>query len=408
MIKNILARFLGRKHTKRPVTRSNQARTGGRTLTMESLEGRELMAVAVVGRTFKEFEFAGPVSLSGNISGRYGTQPVSGRLNGNLNITGEINYTSQADGVGQVAATGPVNAMIYGYGNLPALNMDGSTEPGGLVETAGKFNATLPADGPAGPATLNGAINTKDFSAKGTIQFTLYDTIIVRGNWSGRLSPVDPQPLDVTTTAQWDPVKFGTVDVDVTAAGSVQKAANRNAAVATVNVYWGNDAGVAIRRLPDVIPVLWNQATGSYEISNLPSAPALATKLILVTKYGTVSKTLTLDLPARPTVSISNVAITPPAVGTGDAVFTVSLSGPTLSTVKVKFSVLNGTAVKGEDFTAKNGTLTFLPGGPTTQSIIVKAKRDATPGSEEFFVQLGPPTWASLDGTGRGTGTISF
>lgn len=401
----LLGRGLKRGAKGRTTTRQG-ARRGERRLTIESLEGRKLLAVATIERTFKDFDFAGPVTLTGNLTGRYGSNPVNGRFSGNLSIDGNLDYSSPLDGVGEASAVGPVSGSVIGFGTLPPLTLDGETPEDGLTETNGKFTAVLPAQGSLGPVTLNGTINTRDWSATGTIKFTLNGTINGSGTWRGTLAPENPTPLTVDVVAQWDPVKFGTVDVNVTAGGSVQNAATRSTAVATVRFFWASSTGGKLRTLPDTIPVLWNQATGSYEVSNLSAPPTTATKLLVETKYGTTTKTTLLDLPARPTISISNVSVTPPTTGTVDAVFTVSLSGPTLSNVTVRFATANGTAIQNQDFLNRTGTLTFTPGGPTTQTIAVKVRRDTTVANEEFYLQLSRATWGTIDGTGRGVGSI--
>jgi len=196
------------------------------------------------------------------------------------------------------------------------------------------------------------------------------------------------------------------VDVHVDAGGSVQKAATRTTAVATVNVYWGNAAGAKLTKLADTIPVLWNQAGGNYEVSKLPVPPALATKLIFETKYGATTNSVSLDLPARPSISISSVSVTPPATGFGDAVFNVTISGETAFPVTVKYTTVNGTAVRGQDFTSRTGFLTFVPGGPLTQTITIKVKKDTTIANQDFYVQLSAPTWGTIAGTGKGVGHI--
>jgi len=377
-----------------------------RRLTVESLEGRELLAVAILSRSWKELEFSGPATVSGNLSGKYGTQPVSGRFNGSMTLSGDLKYSSPTDAVGQGAAVGTVNGSITGYGALPTLNLNGDTGPGGMNEVAGRFSAVLPPSGALGVTTLTGTINTSNLTASGAISFTLYTTIRGNGSWSANVAPTNPEPLTVTTTAQWDAVKPGVIDVEILAGGSVQKAATRATPVATVSVYWGTAAGVRLTKLPDSIPILWNQAEGSYEISKLPVPPATAAKLLVVTTVGTTTNTVALDLPAPPTISISSVSVTPPATGFGDAVFTVTLSGNTAFPVSVNYATVNGTAVRKQDFTAKSGVLTFLPGESLTQTITIKVRKDATVANQNFGVQLSNAKWGTLDGTGKGIGSI--
>lgn len=89
------------------------------------------------------------------------------------------------------------------------------------------------------------------------------------------------------------------------------------------------------------------------------------------------------------------------------ATFTVSLSGEYDRPVTVNFATANGTAVAGEDYVAKSGTLTFDPGQPTTQQITVQVNDDLTPEWDETFqVNLSTPdSYAQLTRS-TATGTI--
>jgi hypothetical protein len=123
-----------------------------------------------------------------------------------------------------------------------------------------------------------------------------------------------------------------------------------------------------------------------------------------------VDSDVVLDLPARPTISISDMMINLPATGsvsTGTMTFTVSLSGPTLAPVRVRYGTVNGTAVSGQDFSSRSGTLTFNPGGPLTQTFTISVRRDTVVSTEDFFVQLSSASWGTLAGTGRAKGTIN-
>ena len=106
-------------------------------------------------------------------------------------------------------------------------------------------------------------------------------------------------------------------------------------------------------------------------------------------------------------LKIDSVSVAEPVKGTMNAVFTVTLQGNRLAPVTVKYQTVDGTAKNKDDFTAVSGTLTFTPGGPTTQKITVKIKRDKEVGDEWFFVQLSQPTYATLStDSGQGIGTI--
>ena len=59
------------------------------------------------------------------------------------------------------------------------------------------------------------------------------------------------------------------------------------------------------------------------------------------------------------------------------AVFQVTLTGATDMPVTVAYTTANGTALAGTAYTAQSGTLTFTPGGPTTQTVVVNVSGSA-------------------------------
>ncbi|HEX5862454.1 MAG TPA: Calx-beta domain-containing protein, partial [Nocardioides sp.] len=105
-----------------------------------------------------------------------------------------------------------------------------------------------------------------------------------------------------------------------------------------------------------------------------------------------------------PGVSINNVSKLEGWLSPNVYNFTVSLSAPSPETVTVPWSTASGLALAGSDFTGQSGTLTFLP-GQTVQTVAVSVIGDlAVEGTEDFFVNLGAPSNATLtDGQGMGT-----
>ncbi len=99
---------------------------------------------------------------------------------------------------------------------------------------------------------------------------------------------------------------------------------------------------------------------------------------------------------ARPQVSMDDISLTKPNVGTTNAVFTVSLAAPSSQTITVPYATTNGTATGGIDYVPQSGTITFLP-GVTTQTLAVVIKGNTVPGpAEDFFVSLSSPANAAL------------
>jgi Calx-beta domain/PQQ-like domain len=113
-----------------------------------------------------------------------------------------------------------------------------------------------------------------------------------------------------------------------------------------------------------------------------------------------------------PTIRIDDVWVVEGSSGTWDQSVTVTLSASSSSTVSVPWSTADGSAIAGQDYVTRTGTVIFPP-GVTTQTLSVGIIGDTitnewiptTPRDEAFFVQLGTPTNATLL-KGRATVTI--
>ncbi len=108
-----------------------------------------------------------------------------------------------------------------------------------------------------------------------------------------------------------------------------------------------------------------------------------------------------------PTLTINDVSVIEGNSGTTNAVFTVTLSPASLSTVTVVATTANNTATTGSDYTATGPTtLTFAP-GVLTQTFSVPVLGDTNQESTEtFFVNLTSPVNAVI-GDAQGVGTIT-
>lgn len=106
-----------------------------------------------------------------------------------------------------------------------------------------------------------------------------------------------------------------------------------------------------------------------------------------------------------PGVVINNVAKNEGWLANNLYNFTVSLLTASAQTVTVPYSTASGSAASGSDFVGQAGTLTFLP-GETSKTVTVPVNGDlAVEGLEEFFVNLGAPSNATI-ADGQGVGTI--
>ena len=149
------------------------------------------------------------------------------------------------------------------------------------------------------------------------------------------------------------------------------------------------------------------------ELSDAVYDAAGADELALAITNDTGTGTITDDEPA-PTMSIDSPAAVDEDLGTIS--FTVSLSGAADKPVTVDFTTVDGTALAGSDYTAKSGTLTFMPGDPLTQTIVVTVLDNSIfEQTESFTVALSAAVYdaggANLalgftGGLDTGTGTI--
>ena len=105
-------------------------------------------------------------------------------------------------------------------------------------------------------------------------------------------------------------------------------------------------------------------------------------------------------------LSIADQAILEGNSGTTALQFEVTLSPSSSSVVTVTYNTVNGSAIAGSDYTAKNGMLTYQP-GETSKFISVDILGDIVDEglSENFTVQLSNPVNATL-ADGQATGTI--
>jgi hypothetical protein len=103
---------------------------------------------------------------------------------------------------------------------------------------------------------------------------------------------------------------------------------------------------------------------------------------------------------ALPTITVADAAATEGANGTTtNLVFTVTLSEARATPVTVNYSTADDTALAGQDYTARTGTVTFAPLS-TTQTITIPILGDAiNDPNETFTLNLSAPIGATLTET---------
>jgi large repetitive protein len=109
---------------------------------------------------------------------------------------------------------------------------------------------------------------------------------------------------------------------------------------------------------------------------------------------------------AQPTLSVDDVTRAEGDTGTTAFTFTVTLSGPSSSTVTVGYATADGTATAGSDYAATSGTLTFSP-GQTSKTVTVQVAGDTVhEATETFTLDLSGATGAAIADS-QGLGTIA-
>lgn len=109
---------------------------------------------------------------------------------------------------------------------------------------------------------------------------------------------------------------------------------------------------------------------------------------------------------AGPRLAIGDATVHEGDVGTRPAVFTISLSQPTTSTVTVNYATVAGTA-SAADFVPRSGTVSFAP-GTISRTVKVAANADTSlrEPDETFTVKLSAASGATLTDK-KGLGTIA-
>lgn len=108
-----------------------------------------------------------------------------------------------------------------------------------------------------------------------------------------------------------------------------------------------------------------------------------------------------------PTLSIDSVSANEGNAGNTPFTFTVTLSAASATPVTVSYATADGSATSASsDYLPASGVLTFVPGGPLSQTITVDVVGDlAVEVNEIFTVTLSSPSGATLAAS-QGTGTI--
>ncbi len=346
--------------------RGDRPRRGrARALRLEPLEERALLSVTVLSEAFKAVEFTAPGKLAGDLSVS-GTQVA---FRGEARLTGMVAYDKVDHGV-----IGDHGATLSASGNWGVDILSGTWDLSGHVESIedqnGLLSGTAVVDqshvrGPLA-ADLKGTYQVADAAVFDFSDFSLDLKLSgPQGSlaFTGSLAPTETKRFDVVVAPTWGD---NGVNVAVTVPGRVHQAATRAAPVTQIELYWAQGAKL-LSALDDKIPVYWNEASGSYTVTDLPPAPAKATGLAFVAKFDGVTRSVTLPLLA---VAATSVAEGNDPQNGNQAVFPVTLARPYAEPVTVWYTTVDGSAKAGVDFQANTGAI-VIPAGETTGSIQV-------------------------------------
>ncbi len=380
---------------------------------MESLEQRALLSVTGIGNeTFKAFGF----TASGTVVSDFETYGYDIHLSGKATLSkGVLTYTGFDNGELTNTATLSGGGTYRATGQNP--NFGGSWKIGGatddLVDHAGVLSGSVVIDSssmtiptqPTQKDIFNGTYTLSDATFD-TTDFSV-DMVLTSGEYvltyHGKLSPAG-SAFGVGVTPSWNADGSVDVDVDVTGKPHTTTTADRSVPVTNIEMYWAKGTTYSKRignALPDAIPVYWNEASGSYTVSDLPDAPAGATHLLFVATYD--KKTKVFALPYAASIAAPQ---TPVQEGDGseaqpnEAVFTVTLPHASEQDVTVWYSTVKGKTDKATgtlgatpgvdygDLAGKNKEVAgsvVIPAGETEGTIRVPILGDTTFETDETF-----------------------
>ena len=146
---------------------------------------------------------------------------------------------------------------------------------------------------------------------------------------------------------------------------------------------------------------------------NLHNAPARTTAISHTASgadygsaRGSVAVTITDD-ESTPTISIEDARLIEGDSGEADLSFTVTLSPPADRFIGVELTTADGTAMAGQDYTARRVRSGFAAGSTETMIAVKVLGDELDEGDETFTATLSRPTGGSALGRASATGTIT-
>ena len=159
-------------------------------------------------------------------------------------------------------------------------------------------------------------------------------------------------------------------------------------------------AGSDYRAVPPMVLTFTpGQTQQTVTVTVNPEPAGAAVKTFLVNLFDPNGATIvagqatgTINPPVAATLAIASATVIANARATTEASFVVTLSAPAAQPVSVAYATADGTAMAGVDYVAGSGSLTFMPGQPLAQTIMVQVKAEPQYDvSKTFTVNLSSP-----------------
>ncbi len=298
-------------------------------------------------------------------------------------------------GVSTSAAT--CNGVLYATGSVFAVHVYWGTSDGG-TNAAAWANTNFMGSYADAPAT-NVSLQIDELLPGTVYYYTFRSSNMAETNWA---SPSE----SFITVGQ--PTVSNAPATDVTDSVATLNGSLNGTYSADVTVYWGlsdggtnagawsnaTDVGTTLLGVFSTTQTVW--AGGEYYYR------CYATNSV-GDDWADTSDTFTTRLAG---VSIGDVTVTEKDGATVDAVFAVTIPGPSVSNITVNYVSANGTAIAGSDYVATTGVVGILSGQTSTQVVVtVNGDTEYENPPETFSVQLSSPVACTIVDD-RGTGTI--
>jgi Calx-beta domain len=301
--------------------------------------------------------------------------------------TGIITIEVAASKVGNPRAGDIIGALLA---RTFAGNGNETVKSQSAIDTTGALGSVNPYTGAS--YMVVGNLSCQSVSTPATPTLSISDVTVAEGN-SGTTDANFTVTLSAASSSAVT-VKYDTADGTATTANS-----DYQSATGTLTFTPGQTTKtITVKVNGDTTPE--SNETFAVNLSNPTNATIADGQGV-----GTITNDDSPPAGTQPSLSTNDVTVTEGNSGTIDAIFTVTLSSVSSSTVTVAFYTTDGTATTANsDYQPKTGTLTFAPGETSkTITVVVNGDTNIEP-NETFFVGLQQQTNATIaDGLGMGT-----